>query len=84
MLATRVDPELLDALDQAASARGVSRSEMVRAALTDVVDAKALAEARMKHLGRVLLEQLERDRVTVQRAVHQHDALLRAGADHAR
>jgi metal-responsive CopG/Arc/MetJ family transcriptional regulator len=84
MLATRIDPELLDALDQAASARGVSRSEIVRAALTDVVDAKALDEARMKHLGRVLLEQLERDRLAVQRAVDEHDALLRAGRAHER
>lgn len=84
MLATRVEPELLDALDQAASERGVSRSDLVRAALTDVVDAKALDEARIKHLGRVLLEQLERDRVAVQRAVHQQAALLRAEMEHER
>lgn len=82
--AVRIEPEILDLVDQAASARGVSRSDLVRAAVTDVVDAKALEEARMKHLGRALLERLERDQEAVQRAVPRHDPLRRTGRERAR
>jgi Arc/MetJ-type ribon-helix-helix transcriptional regulator len=82
--AVRIEPEFLALLDRTASARGVSRSDMVRAALTGVVDPFALDEARVKHLGRILLERLERDQEAVRRAVSQHDALPRAGREHER
>jgi hypothetical protein len=67
--AVRIEPELLDVVDQAAATRGVSRSDLVLGALTGVGDLIALDDARMKHIGRVLLERLERDQAAVQRAV---------------
>jgi predicted transcriptional regulator len=45
VFATRIEPELREALDREAEKRGVSRSAIVRDALIRVVDRRVLEEA---------------------------------------
>jgi Arc/MetJ-type ribon-helix-helix transcriptional regulator len=61
MFSTRLERELIEALDQEAADRGLSRSDLVRTALEAVVDPTVLAERRDAHHRRAVLEALTRD-----------------------
>lgn len=65
MLAVRIEPELYEALDLAAAEHAVTRSQLVREALAEVVDPQAVEAGRQHHLVTTIREGFEGDLVAL-------------------
>src|SRR4051794_4959111 len=61
IVALRLEPELLEALDDAARTQGMTRSALARAALLQVVDRELLRDRATHYLGEDIRERWEQD-----------------------
>jgi predicted transcriptional regulator len=61
LMAVRIEPELREAVDEAAARRGLNRSALVREALEGVVDSVVLGDARDRRAIQAIREGLADD-----------------------